>query len=482
MNLNLTPAETAVLLRNDLSAFIHRCFIQLNPETSYQHNWHIDLIAAKLDACLRGEIRRLVINVPPRSLKSICASIAFPAWVLGHMPSAQVLCASYGQDLSVKLALDCRSVMTSDWYRHVFETRLMSSRPSASDFSTTKQGGRLATSVGGVLTGRGADFIIIDDPLKPDEALSDVQRQAVNGWFDHTVLSRLNDKKTGCVIMIMQRLHLDDLVGHVLEQEGWEVLSLPAIAEQEESFTFDTLFDTRTVVRQIGDVLHPEREPFEVLQQIRATLGEYNFAGQYQQSPAPRGGGMVKEEWLVYAASHEWPQRFEQIVQSWDTASKETELSDFSVCTTWGIYEKKRYLIDVFRKRMAFPELKRSIIELENLYKPNVILIEDKASGTQLIQDLRNDGLSKIKGVIPKGDKVMRMNAQTAQFDGGFVVLPLKAHWQDPYVTELTTFPKAKFDDQVDSTSQALAWIQTDGNEPGILRYYRELAESKGRV
>jgi predicted phage terminase large subunit-like protein len=278
----------------------------------------------------------------------------------------------------------------------------------------------------------------------------------------------------------MQRLHMDDLVGHVREQAGWEVLSLPAIAECDETFVIENVFGAKQITRKAGEVLHPEREPIEELNKIQATLGEYNFSGQYQQSPVPRGGGFVKEEWLPFYEEHERPLKFDQIIQSWDTANKETELSDFSVCTTWGVYQKKIYLLDVYRERLDFPKLKRAVMEQSRLYSPNVILIEDKASGTALIQDLRNSGLSSIKACKPEGDKVMRMHAQTAQIEGGFVLLPKQAPWLSAYIAELTSFPKSKYDDQVDSTSQALRWFQEEGNEPGILRYYRELAEKNG--
>ena len=167
---------------------------------------HIELIAAKLDACRQGQVRRLIINVPPRHLKSLCASVAFPAWCLGHDPAAQIICASYGQDLADKFARDCRRIMASTWYLQLFSTRLGDRHP-VHDFATTAQGTRMATSVGGVLTGRGADMIIIDDALKPDEALSESRRNAVNEWYDNTLLSRLNDKARGCIIIIMQQLH-----------------------------------------------------------------------------------------------------------------------------------------------------------------------------------------------------------------------------------------------------------------------------------
>ena len=208
-------AEYETMLRQDFSTFAGRCFVDLNPQTDLAINWHIEVIAAKLTAVRNGEIRRLIINLPPRHLKSLMASIAFPAWCLGHDPSAQILCVSYAQDLADKLSRDCRGIMMSKWYRRIFPTRLASQRQAVQEFITTRQGYRLATSNGGVLTGRGADIIVIDDPLKPEEALSDARRQAANEWYDHTLYSRLNDKREGAIVIVMQRLHEDDLVGHV---------------------------------------------------------------------------------------------------------------------------------------------------------------------------------------------------------------------------------------------------------------------------
>src|SRR5215467_2892797 len=231
---NLTRPEYDVVLRKDFATFAARCFHDLNPLAELAVNWHLEVIAAKLAAVRAGRIRRLIINLPPRHLKSLLASIAFPAWCLGHDPSAQILCVSYAQDLADKLARDCRSIMMSPWYRRIFPTRLAPHRQAVQEFITTRQGYRLATSTGGVLTGRGADIILIDDPLKPDEALSDAQRKTANDWFSHTLYNRLNDKRCGAIVIIMQRLHEDDLVGHVLTQEAWEGVCFPAIAEAGE--------------------------------------------------------------------------------------------------------------------------------------------------------------------------------------------------------------------------------------------------------
>jgi len=467
------------LLRLDFVSFAQRCFRELSPRSAFLMNWHIEFIGAKLAAVRAGKIGRLIINVPPRYLKSHLASVTFPAWCLGHDPSAQILCVSYAQELADKLSRDCRRIMMSDWYRRLFPTRLSPERQAVSEFETTAQGCRLATSVGGVLTGRGADIIIIDDPLKPEEALSQTQRRAANEWFDHTLYSRLNDKRQGAIVLIMHRLHEDDLVGHVLAQEPWELVCLPAIAETDETQLVDTVWGAKRLIRRQGEVLHPAREPLPMLEQIRRTLGEYNFAGQYQQMPSPFGGGLVKAAWFRRYAADEMP-RFERIVQSWDTASKATELSDYSVCTSWGILGKNLYLLDVLRRRMEYPELKRAVRAQYERFHPSVVLIEDKASGTQLIQELIADGLYAVTRYQPQFDKVMRMHAQTAMIENGFVHLPDAAPWLAQYLHELTAFPNGRHDDQVDSTAQMLDWFKR-GSGPssnaGIFELYRQLAE-----
>jgi predicted phage terminase large subunit-like protein len=465
-------------LRRDLVSFTQLCFSELNPRTRFAMSWHIEIIAAKLTALRGGKIRRLVINLPPRHLKSLLASVAFPAWCLGHDPSAQILCVSYAQDLADKLSRDCRAILASDSYRQLFPTRLSPQRAAMPEFDTTAQGCRLATSVGGVLTGRGADLIIIDDPLKPEEALSQTQRQAANDWFDHTLYSRLNDKLTGAIVLIMHRLHEDDLVGHVLAQETWEVVRFPAIAEADEALLVDTALGPRHFARRRGEALHPEREPLAVLARIRRTIGEYNFAGQYQQAPAPLGGGLVKATWFRRYTPDELPAAFERVLQSWDTANKATELSDFSVCTSWGVAGKNLYLIDVLRRRMEYPELKRAVREQYERFAPSVVLIEDKASGTQLIQELLADGLHAVTRYRPQSDKIMRLHAQTAMIENGFVHVPEQAPWLAPYLAELTAFPNAKHDDQVDSTAQMLDWFKGAACEPGgFYRYYKALAQ-----
>jgi predicted phage terminase large subunit-like protein len=458
----LLPQAYCELLRRNFSPFIERCFYELHPEAEYHHNWHIDLIANHLEDCRTGKQNRLIINVPPRSLKSHIVTVCFPAFLLGHRPSAKIMAISYGQELADDLASKSRTIMQSEFYQQVFPTRLASPRPPIGNLKTTLRGERLALSVGGGVIGRGADFIIIDDPLKPDEALSDTQRKTVNDWYNNTLITRLNNKETGCIILVMQRLHEDDLTGHLLEIGGWTLLKLPAIAEEDERHIITTpMGEPHSVVRSVGEALHRDHESLAMLEQLRQTLGEYNFAGQYQQAPVPVGGGFVKVQWFRSYNAAECPRQFRTILQSWDTACKPAQINDYSVCTTWGLAGKDIYLLDVYRHRLDYPGLKRAVAERADLYGAKVILIEDKGSGSPLIQELRHESHYNILAIVPKADKLIRLHSVCGTIEGGAVHLPEKAPWLGTYVHELTTFPRGKHDDQVDSTSQALDWFKT---------------------
>ena len=475
-----SPANIyAEVLRNDLCAFIHRSFLELNAQTQFYPSWHIEVLAAKLEDVRRGVCKRLIVNVPPRHLKSHAISIAFPAWLLGHDPAKQVLSITYAQDLSDNLARNSRTLMTSPFYEALFDTRLSRGREAVSDYETTSGGYRLSTSIGGVLTGRGADIIIIDDPLKADDALSENRRRSVNEWYDNTLRSRLNSQEKGAIIIVMQRLHADDLVAHVQEHETWDVLSFPAVAEQEETYNITTPYGRKRISRKVGEILQPTLLSLTTLETHRRAMTEYNFAAQYQQNPEPASGIIVKREWLRYYGPEEKPDKFDQIVQSWDTANKDTELANFSVCTTWGLKNKRMYLLDVFRRKLEFPDLKRFVRELAKLHGARTVLVEDKASGTSLIQELRADHFSLVQAAPAlDGDKIMRLRAQTAKIEGGFVLFPKEAHWLNTYLLELITFPNSKNDDQVDSTVFALAWSTSNPAWPGWTKESVEGLES----
>lgn len=473
---NLTQDHVQAMLRNDFPFFCRGTFRTLLSSSTVLWNWHLDYIAAELQEVLRGNCRNLIINIPPRYGKSLIASVAFPAFILGQDPCAEVICMSYGQDLANHSALLTRRLMTSRMYEDAFTTRLLSHRAKLSELRTTDGGSRLATSVDGTLTGRGGNFLIIDDPLKPSEAHSPTQREAVNRWYDSTTISRSNDKENGAKIVIMQRLHEDDLVGHLMRRGNWKLISLPAIAETDERHEFQMIGGPRVVVRREGEALHPERESLARIHEVREAMGPYLYGSQYQQRPSPEGGGIVQLEWFSrFDLAH--PPQFDRIVQSWDTASQPTELSDFSVCTTWGVSGRNAYLIHVYRKRIGYPELKAAVLELAAQHDASEVLVEECASGIQLTQELCGvvRGLRAIK---PKGNKVMRMHAQTGLIESGRVFLPYSAPWLAVYEHELAMFDRGQFDDQVDSTSQALGELFC-GPYAGLFEHIRKQMEPK---
>ncbi|WP_093032231.1 phage terminase large subunit [Ruegeria marina] len=446
-------------LRTDLSSFIERVFAEVDPGSRYLHNWHIDAIAHKLEQVARGEVTRLIITMPPRSLKSISASVAFPAWMLGINPKLRILAVSYSEGLSEKLAFDCLKVIESSWYGACFpDTRIARGRGARGDFGTTKGGGRFSTSVGGTLTGRGGDIILLDDPHKPEEATSEVKRKAVLDWYRSTLLSRLNDPRSGPIVLIQQRVHEDDLAGMLLAQGGWNHLDLPAIAE--EAMQID-LGKRGLISLRPGNLLYPDRLPQDLLDRRRAELGSYVFAAQYQQRPAPLGGGIVKWAWFKQYVQAPPRGPRDRIVQSWDTASKAAELNDYSVCTTWFVRNGDAWLLDVHRVRLEFPELRHRIEREARLHGAGTVLIEAAGSGIQLIQDLKRNSRLNIIGRTPQGDKATRLLGVSPMIEGGRIAIPENAPWLTEFQREITLFPNSKHDDQVDSLSQFLDWLST---------------------
>ena len=280
-------------LKFDLATFIHRSFQTVAPGQTYLSNWHIKAMAHSLELCGSGKIKRLLITLPPRHLKSVCASVAFPAWIFGHdMTRQSALSAQATPRISqASMLTNCRAVMDADWYRRVFPHTRISEKNAEMNFVTTRHGYRYSTSIGGTLTGRGGNILIIDDPLKTEDAFSEARRSAVVPWYDCTLYSRLDNKREDVIILIMQRLHLEDLAGHVLLQEPWVHVNLPAIAESDEHIPIGP---NETYLRKIGELLDQRRETEEVLARTKASLGSYNFSAQYQQRPVPLEGEIIK--------------------------------------------------------------------------------------------------------------------------------------------------------------------------------------------
>lgn len=449
------------LCRQDFTAFARKAWPWISGGELLLWNWHLDAVAYRLERIMEGEILRSIINLPPRNGKSKIVSIIWVAWMLGKDPTRNFVCVSYSNELSGKFARDCRSIMESSWYREIFPGTVISkARSAAYDFETTRGGGRLATSVTGTLTGRGGDTIILDDVIKPEDANSDTNRESVNDWYKSTLASRLNDKNTGAIICVMQRLHEHDLPGMLLEQGGWDHLSLPAIATEDETIQLAT---GGTMRRYAGDVLHPERESREVLMALKDAMGSYAFEAQYQQQPLPMDGNLFKAEWLKTDGHDPDNGVYGEIVQSWDTAIKTGSSNDYSVCVTARLIRSEVHILDVWRGKIEFPALQKKAIELARTFRPKSILIEDKASGQQLLQTLRFGnylGVPNPTGRTPEQDKFSRAAGVSYMVESGQLFLPEEAHWLAEFRKELLAFPNCRHDDQVDAFTQLMVWVR----------------------
>jgi predicted phage terminase large subunit-like protein len=369
----------------------------------------------------------------------------------------RVICVSYSEGLARKHANDCRAIMRSALYLRLFpRTRISASKDTELETMTTARGYRYATSVGGTLTGRGGNLLIIDDPMKPQDVHSDTARENLKQWYANTLLPRLDSKADDAIIVVMQRLHVDDFIAHLREQEGWSELNLPALAEVDQVVPLGL---GRHYHRKVGELLHPEREPRSVLDELKRSMGSADFAAQYQQEPIAAGGNLIKWHW--FATYHEPPARelADKIIVSWDTAMSAGELSDYSACVVLQVKGEAAYVLDVQRNRLEYPDLRRKVIDMHRRWRSvtssYALLIENKGSGMSLIQDLKNDGIRAIE-IKPTGDKIMRMNAHTARIEAGYVHLPSRASWLDEFRKEIMAFPATKYDDQVDALSQAL--------------------------
>lgn len=444
------------ICRRDFFAFAIRAFPVLEPGKLYMAP-HIAIICFLLMKIFKGDVRRALVCIPPRYLKTYLISIAYPAWLLGKDPKTRIICASYGTDLAERFSSDCLKLMKSPWYKRVFpNTHLDPKQQNKTEVGTTVGGYRFATSTGATLTGRGADIIIIDDPLKASEGHSPTARAKCTEWFKSTIHTRFNDPKNGRLIVVAQRLHQDDLPGHIMQTGGWEELILPAI--QPVTKVFDIVEDGLKVRFKAGRVLQPSRHDEDDLEQLKKEMGEFDFEAQFNQNPLPPGGAVIKEEWVRRYDKPPKPSQVIAVVQSWDTAYQGDEDQSWSVCTTWAICPDGFYLIDVWRDRPILSTLYKKVYELKAKLKAKMVIIEKKASGISLIEEIRiKDQQRWLDYLSPSKGKVERTEQQSLKFEQGKVWLPTDAPWLSAYEAELFSFPHHSFDDQVDSTTQFLA-------------------------
>jgi len=469
------------LAESSLYEFTKQAWPIIEPGTEFRSSWHLETICEHLEAVATGEIQNLLINIPPGFSKSIISSVMWPAWMWVVDPAMRHMSASYGEDLAVRDAMKTRDIVTSEWYqRNWGYVQIAKGQDQKTHYALTESGWRLATSVGGRATGLHPDIKIVDDPHSASQAASDAERQRACDWFTGTLATR-GVSRNAKTVVIMQRLHEQDVSGLILDRfsKEYEHLCLPmryeaSIVRKPTSLGFK---DPRSVD---GALLWPELFPEKVVKQLESALGEYGSAGQLAQRPAPSGGGIIKTSKIQkWPAGKELPV-FDYVVQSWDTAFTEKTTGDPSAMTVWGTarHEGKQIaiLLDCFAERMGYPALKKRVLEEwkscygESARRADTILVEQKASGQSILQDLRQTGIPARAYNPGKADKMVRTHAVAPLFDAGIVYIPESTKnkgefvtWAQPLLKEAEVFPNGAHDDLWDTTTQGLIYLKDSG-------------------
>lgn len=445
-------------IRCDLKVFLQQAFATLYPGKAFLDNWHLNAILHGLEQAIEGKQPRLIINLPPRQLKSFIASVALPAFLLGQDPSVKMICVSYSDELAKTLSRDFLRIVESEWYQRVFPN-VRSAKMTENEFATADGGSRYATSVGGTLTGRGGDFIIIDDPIKPVDALSQKSRESLNEWYRSTLLSRLDDKRKSVLILVMQRLHINDLIGFAEAGGGFHKLSLPAIALQNEEIAIG---DNGVHTRSEGEALHPEREDIDVLDGIRNQLGAANFAAQYQQQPELPNGAMFRRKWFHLIGKPPTWQSGGRLYVSVDTALSTAETADYSAISVVYADRSGYYVMKAERGHWDYEELQKTLLGYYARHKDRItFIIEPAGVGISLVSYMRKTRIPCPTSSL-KDSKLQRAGYAVPAFEEGRIhILDVEGEnaWVEPYLAEFLSFPHGRFDDQVDSLAQLINYL-----------------------
>jgi predicted phage terminase large subunit-like protein len=487
----------AEFARRSFPEFIRQAWHVVEPARALIRAWHMDAMAYHLQAVSEGQIRKLLINVPPGHGKSLIVGVMWPVWQWIRHPRWRCLCASYDFGLATRDSLRCRELIESPWFQETFRPlwKLSGDQNEKSYFANTESGFRISLSVGGRGTGFRGDAIIVDDPMNASDQYSESARNAVVLWYDQVMSSRLNDPETGAIIVVMQRLHELDLSGHILEKGNYEHLCLPSEFEPgRRSVTSIGWQDPRT---EEGDLLFPGLYPGVVLDRAKIDLGAVGYAGQHQQRPSPAAGGILQRHWWRFwqpagsvlppvrmrfpdgvereICAIDLPETFDRTIQSWDCAFKGTGNSDYVAGLYMAAKGSSRYVMDRVWRRMDMPATLQAIRALTAKY-PNsgAKLVEDKANGPAVVQSLQQE-ISGLIAVNPEGGKISRAAAVAPEVEAGNWLLPHPgiAPWVWDFIEECASFPNGAHDDQVDAFSQGGHYLRRPPVEPNI-RFFGE--------
>jgi predicted phage terminase large subunit-like protein len=474
-----------------LAEFVRTFWHELEPiSRRLVWGWHLDAICDHLEAVTNGEVSRLLINVPPGGMKSMLVSVFWPAWEWGprNMPYLRYISASYSQHLSVRDNQRFLRVITSPLYQELWGERFSVDREGQEQVMNNQTGWKLATSVGGVGTGERGDRVLIDDPHNVKEGESELKRLEALNWFTEVMPLRVNDPEKSAFVVIMQRVHEDDISGKIItEDHGYVHLMIPMEYDPgrhcETAYFSDPRFDPEREDKGEGDLYWPERFPRNVVERDKFMMGPYAVAAQFQQSPAPRGGGIIKRDWWKL-----WPPEGEKfhpdgrplrenefppmsfILASVDTAMTEKTQNDESAISVWGCWQDKYglpklMLLFAWSGRVEFHELTEKVIEICLKRKVDALLIEAKNNGISLAQEVKRrqrDQQWATHLIEPRGDKVARLYSVQNLYSTGMIFAPDRS-WADKVITQCEVFPKGKHDDLVDTASQALLYLRQTG-------------------
>ena len=492
----------AELARRSLAEFTRQAWHVIEPGTPLKWDWPLDVICDHTQALIEGRLgfQNLIENVPPGSMKSTIVAVCLPAWVWiqdpdrkpGLGPGWRGLFASGSENIALRDSMRCRDVIVSDWYQRSFRPTwgLAKDQNAKGFFKNTAQGWRKALSAGARITGERGDAIVVDDPNDAQESFSKAAREKVIIWWDHAASNRLNDLTTGKRIIIQQRLHEEDLTGHVLslQAEKWDHLVIrqeyePPTEQEPARPTGLGWLDPRTTP---GELFFPARFPREVVEEERVLKGSFGFAGQHQQRPTPAEGAIFKKGFVRFYKPGAEP-TFARKLLSADTAFKEKEENDFSVILAAGECRVEGragiYLLDRWKERAGYPELKQKAKTMGARWKPQAFLVEDKASGQSLVQELKQDTLLPVVPRKVDTDKVSRAHACVPFWEAGKIWLPEGADWVDDFLAQLYGFPKLAHDDDVDALTQLVLYVMLQIGGQGVIDYYlQEAAKLRGET